>query len=104
MNWPDYREIQARVRLIDLLASMGWRASRRRGDQQRGPCLLPGCIQRIDRPSHSTFSLHGSRNIYRCFRCGSQGGVIDFWAAYRGQTIAAAAQELWMTRDHPNRK
>lgn len=99
MNWLDYREIRARVRLVDLLASIGWRASRRRGDQHRGPCPLPGCVERIDRRSQSTFSLHTGRNIYRCFRCGSHGGVIDFWSAYRGQSIKQAAQELWMMRD-----
>ena len=104
MNWLDYREIRARVRLIDLLASMDWRALRCRGDQHRGPCPLPGCIQRTDRRFNATFSLHVGRNIYRCFRCGSQGGVIDFWSAYRGQSIAEAAQELWTMRNPGNRQ
>jgi hypothetical protein len=91
MSWIDYGEIRVRVRLIELLAAIGWRATRERGAQLRGPCPLPGC-----RGSRcvSTFSLHCGRNIYRCFRCGSQGSVIDFWSAYCEQPLVAAAQEL----------
>jgi len=47
-------------------------------------------------------SLHVGRNIDRCFRCGSHGGVIDFWSDYRQQTIADAAQEFWTIHHRPN--
>ncbi len=102
MNWFDYREIRKRVRLIDLLVSMGWWPSRCRGAQLRGPCPLPDCDKPIERRSNSTFSLHVGRNIYRCFRCGSHGGVIDFWSAYRQQTITDAAKELGTIHHRPN--
>ena len=38
--------------------------------------------------------MQRDRNIYRCFRCGSAGSVIDFWSAYRGLPIYAAANDL----------
>ncbi|MBI2481524.1 MAG: hypothetical protein HYV60_23650 [Planctomycetia bacterium] len=38
--------------------------------------------------------MNTGRNIYRCFRCGSQGTVLDFWMSYRKLPIHAAAQEL----------
>jgi DNA primase len=48
-------------------------------------------------PSQWTFSVQRDRNIYCCFRCGSAGGVIDFWSAYRRLTIYEAAKELSST-------
>ena len=98
MTWLDYREIRERVRIVDLLEELGWQATKTRGAQLRGSCPLPGCKRTttIDKPSSSqwTFSVQGDRNIYRCFRCGSAGSVIDFWSAFRMLTIHEVATEL----------
>ncbi|MFN7333364.1 MAG: CHC2 zinc finger domain-containing protein [Planctomyces sp.] len=40
------------------------------------------------------FSIHASKNIYRCFRCGSTGNALDFWQAYRATSLHEAAKEL----------
>ena len=98
MQWQDYREIRERVRIVDLLEELGWQATKTRGAQLRGSCPLPGCrstttLGKTD-PSQWTFSVQRDRNIYRCFRCGSRGNVIDFWSAYRQLTIYEAANEL----------
>jgi hypothetical protein len=99
MAWIDYREIRERVRIVELLVEIGWPPTKGRGDQLRGPCPLPGCtsITTDVRTSQSerTFSVQRVRNIYHCFRCGSQGSVIDFWSAYRSQPTHDAAKELW---------
>lgn len=98
MKWHDYREIRDRVQIVDLLEELGWKAIKTRGAQLRGSCPLPGCRSTTTggkpSPSQQTFSVHRDRNIYRCFRCGSAGSVIDFWSAYRMLTIYKAAEEL----------
>jgi|GEM_PF-912630 len=98
MTWHDYREIRERVRIVDLLEELGWQATKTRGAQLRGSCPLPGCKSTTTsgKPSPTlwTFSVQRDRNIYRCFRCGSEGSVIDFWSTYRMLTIYDAAKEL----------
>jgi DNA primase len=98
MTWLDYREIRKRVRIVDLLEERGWKATKTCGAQLRGSCPLPGCQRTttVDKPSPSqwTLSIQRERNIYRCFRCGSAGSVIDFWSAYRMLTIHESAMEL----------
>ena len=98
MTWVNYREIREQVRLVDLLEQMGWQATKTRGAQLRGSCPLLGCRSTTtgDKPSPSqrTFSVQRDRNIYRCFRCGSAGSVIDFWSAYRELPIHEAAKQL----------
>ena len=98
MKWLDYREIRERVRIVDLLEELGWQATKTRGAQLRGSCPLVGCRNTITvagrSPSQGTFSVQRDRNIYHCFRCGSKGNVIDFWSAYSGLPIYAAAKVL----------
>jgi DNA primase len=98
MTWLDYREIRERVRIVALLEELGWQATKTRGAQLRGSCPLTGCGSTTTvaspSPSQWTLSVQRDRNIYRCFRCGSAGSVIDFWSAYRKLTIYEAAKEL----------
>ena len=98
MTWHDYREIRERVRIVALLEELGWQATKTRVAQLRGTCPLPGCSRTTtlgsSSPSQWTFSVERDRNIYRCFRCGSAGSVIDFWSAYRGLPVYDAAKEL----------
>ena len=98
MTWHDYREIRERVRIVDLLEELGWQATKTRGAQLRRSCPLSGCKSTTTsgKPSPTlwTYSVQRDRNIYRCFRCGSEGSVIDFWSTYRMLTIYDAAKEL----------
>jgi DNA primase len=88
MPWLDYRRIRQEVRLEAILNAIGWQATKACGVQLRGPCPLAGC------KGTSTFSVEQARNIYRCFRCGSSGSVIDFWSSYCKVPIWVAATEL----------
>ena len=85
----DYAELRSRLRILDVLAQIGWQSTQGRGEQLRGPC--PFCGGPEVAPS---FSVNTRRNIYRCFRCGSQGNIIDFWMSYSKLPIHEAAQEL----------
>lgn len=92
----DYRELKQRVRLVDLLTSIGWKSTKGRGEQLRGPCPLPGCYTESTESVHnnSAFSVHTTRNVYQCFRCRAAGNVLDFWQAYRAIGLYQAATEL----------
>ncbi len=85
----DYAELRSRLRIIDVLTPIGWQSTQGRGEQLRGPCPLCGGPE-----AAPSFSVNTGRNIYRCFRCGSQGNVIDFWMSYSKLPIHEAAQEL----------
>ena len=85
----DYAELRSQLRVIDVLTQIGWQSTQGRGEQLRGPCPLCGGPE-----AAASFSVNTGRNIYRCFRCGSQGTVLDFWMSYSKLPIHAAAQEL----------
>ena len=93
----DYGELKRRIRLAELLASIGWASTEGRGEQLRGPCPLPACNPHAESGSKTTagsFSVHASKNVYCCFRCGCRGNVLDFWSSYRQQTLRESALEL----------
>ena len=92
----DYRELKQQIRLMDLLTKIGWKSTRGRGEQLRGPCLLPRCHEKSPgrTADDAAFSVNTSKNIYRCFRCGSAGNALDFWQSYRAATLHQAAAEL----------
>ena len=103
----DYRELRNRIRLQDLLQRIGWESSEGRGDQLRGPCPLTGCHSNRSDGSRKTearaLSIHVTKNLYRCFRCGSAGNALDFWRANRNTTLHAAARELYEILETSNR-
>ncbi len=96
----DYRELKKRIRLSQLLDHIGWKNTEGRGDQLRGPCPLPSCTSSTStgrdgrRGEHRAFSVHDTKNLYRCFRCGATGNALDFWQAYWNTTLHAAATDL----------
>ena len=93
----DYEELKRRIRLEALLSSIGWASTEGRGDQLRGPCPLVACNPHGESGTKTTkrsFSVHVGKNVYRCFRCGSQGNVLDFWSSYRRQPLWESAREL----------
>lgn len=95
----NYRELRAALRIEDVLSWMSWTASRRVGDQLRGPC--PFCARDIPAsppgspPSAPrTFSVNVERHIFRCFKCQRSGNALDLWSIHRELPIYAAAREL----------
>ena len=93
----DYGKLKRRIRLSEVLESLGWTSTEGRGEQLRGPCPLPACSSSVGSGSKSSkrsFSVHTGKNVYRCFRCGSAGTVLDFWQAFGGKSLRDSAIEM----------
>ena len=86
----NYRQLQQQVSMTQVLGLLGFQATCRRGDRLRGPCPIPGCRSASPR----AFSVHLTRQVYRCFACGSQGNSLDLWAATRRLPLHSAALDL----------
>lgn len=91
MPWIDYRELRQQLEIEAVLTWMGWRANTRRAPYLRGSCPFCGEPEQIDARN---FVVHTSRHIFKCFRCGEGGDILDLWKAYRGASLNAAANEL----------
>lgn len=79
----DYRRLRREIPISRVLRLVGFEALVVRGDQHRGLCPLPGCVDRLDRRA---FSVNVSRNAFRCHRCGSQGNQLSLWSCHLGVT------------------
>lgn len=88
----DFEGLKASVSIVELLTSIGWKATRTRrgGNELRGPCPIHGST------SDFIFSVTPSRNIFKCFKCDAGGDIIAL-AAYlfgiaRDQRVKAAVE------------
>lgn len=86
----DYYRLRQQITMSQVLDLIGFQPTWQRGSQLRGPCPLPGCGSASSR----TFSVHRSRQVYRCFACRSQGNALDLWAAIHGLSLHQAALDL----------
>jgi DNA primase len=86
----DYRQLRRQIAMGQVLHLIGFRPLGQHGPQLRGPCPIPGCHS----SSHRTFSVHLTRQVYRCFACGSHGNPLDLWAAVHSLPIYQAASDL----------
>lgn len=93
----DYHQVRQQVSMTRVLDLIGFQATGRRGPQLRGPCPIPGCCS----TSNRTFSVHLTRQIYRCFACNSHGNPLDLWAAVRQLPLHSAAVDLCRTANLP---
>lgn len=86
----DYHALRRQITMREVLELIGFRATSRQGPQLRGRCPLPGCGD----PSARSFSVHLTRQIYRCFACGTHGNALDLWTAVTGLPLHPAAIAL----------
>jgi DNA primase len=86
----DFRAVRAVVGISDVLALLGWRPRRWRGDQWRGPCPLHGSRS----PTSRCFAVHRGKNVYHWFGCGAAGNALELYAAVTHQSLFPAAVEL----------
>ena len=86
----DYHRLREQITMPQVLDLIGFRATWRRGSQHRGPCPIPGCCSNSSHP----FSVHLTRQCYRCFACHSHGNPLDLWAAVRRLSLHQAAVDL----------
>jgi DNA primase len=90
MSGIDYRQLRQQVSMAQVLDLLRFKATSRRGTQLRGPCPIPGCPS----ASRRSFSVNLTRQVYRCFACGSHGNPLDLWAAARHLPLHVAALDL----------
>lgn len=88
MSWLDYAAIREQIPIRRVLELLDWQPTLRRGPQWRGPCPLSCC------QSTRGFSVHLSRDLFRCFDCRRGGNQLDLWAAATDQPLHPATRDL----------
>jgi hypothetical protein len=87
----DFRQARAEIRLVEVLALLGWAARARAGAQVGGPCPVHGSPS----PSSRVFAAHLGRGVWQCFRCGASGNALDLWARATRQALYPAVLDLY---------
>jgi transposase len=90
--WLDFAHLKRQLPMARVLDHLGLTA-RLKGSGPQRRCACP--IHRGDGRGR-TFSVNLAVNVYQCFdaQCGSQGDVIDLWAALSQRDVRAAALDL----------
>ena len=90
--WLDFAHLKRQLPLSRVLDHLGLTA-RLKGSGPQRRCACP--IHRGDGRGR-TFSANLEAGVYQCFdaRCGSQGDVIDLWAALTQRDVRGAALDL----------
>jgi transposase len=90
--WLDVAYLKRQLSMSRLLDHMGLTV-RLKGAGVQKRCACP--IHRGDGRGR-TFSVNLESNVYQCFdpQCGSQGDVIDLWAAFHQRDLRSAALDL----------
>lgn len=88
----DYRALRSMLAIRGLLDLIAYKPTSVRGDQWRGPCPIADHGSVGDRDG--CFSVHLSRNVFRCFRCQAGGNQLDLWVAITRQPLYSAALDL----------
>jgi transposase len=90
--WLDFAHLKRQLALSRVLDHLGL-TQRLKGSGAQRRCACP--IHRGDGRGR-TFSVNLEANVYQCFdaRCGSQGDVIDLWAALTQRDVRSAALDL----------
>jgi transposase len=86
----DFQAVRAQVSIQQVFDLLDFVAATTSGDQVRGCCPIHGSTS----PRSRSFSANLAKNVYRCFKCQSQGNQLDLWAAATNQTVYDAATDL----------
>lgn len=86
----DYRQLRSLVSIREVLELLRFDANAATRDQVRGGCPLHGSTSKKSR----VFSIHLTKNVFRCFKCQAAGNQLDLWAAATRQPLYQAALDL----------
>jgi DNA primase len=89
----DFAFLRAQVTREQVLRHLGvLEGLRGRGQQLRGCCPVPGQAG----GKEQTFSVHLGKGVFQCFQaeCGTDGNVLDLWAAVQQLPLYEAALHL----------
>jgi len=93
MSWLDYAAIREQIAILHVLQLLDWEPVHRRGYQCRGVCPLC-CSPDSCGAARNSFSVHVTRNLFRCFHCQRSGNQLDLWAAATDLPLNAATLDL----------
>jgi DNA primase len=85
-----FQEVRSLISMAQVLDLLGFVVQETSTNEVRGPCPVHGSTS----PTSRSFSANLTKNVYRCFRCGSAGNHLDLYAAATHQSLYAAAIEL----------
>lgn len=85
-----FREVRALASMAQVLDLLGFVAQETSRNEVRGRCPVHGSTS----PKSRSFSANLTKQVYRCFRCGSAGNQLDLYAAATHQKLHAAAIDL----------
>ena len=85
-----FREVRAQIALAQVLDLLGFVPQEVARGELRGPCP----VHRSAAPRSRIFSANLTKNVYRCFKCGSAGNQLDLYVAATGHSLFDAAIEL----------
>jgi len=94
MSCLDYAAIRQRIPIRCVLLLIRYQASRRDGQQWRGPCPLPDCSPSAGTSSDRSFSIDVGRHLFHCFRCQRSGNQLDLWTHVTGLKLYPATLDL----------
>lgn len=77
MVWINFRELREKLDFREVLEYYGVEVNAKNHVQHHGTCPLPTHEGR-QRPASPSFSANLDKKIWRCFRCGAQGNILDF--------------------------
>lgn len=86
----DYERLREEVSIKKVLSLIGWTTVSKQGDQLRGPCP----IHRSKGTYSRSFSVHLTKNAFRCFACGVSGNQLDLYAQVTKLPLYEAAIDL----------
>lgn len=92
MPYVDLLAVRQLVPIQDALEFYGWRPVVCWGVRGtwRGPCP----IHHSESPRSRTFQVQPARGVFRCWKCGEHGDVIQLWARLHRLTTYQAALHL----------
>jgi hypothetical protein len=89
-QWVDFKAVKEAVSMQMVIEHYGIKGLRKSKDELRGACPFPGGTNSNKR----AFSVNLSKNVFKCFVCGSRGNVLDFVAAMDSCSVREAALKL----------
>jgi DNA primase len=86
----DFHRLRREITMEQVLAQLGFQATRRWGAQLRGPCPVHGSRSAGSR----SLSVNLERGRYYCHKCHSHGNPLELWAAAHQLPLYEAARDL----------
>lgn len=85
----DFNQLRNELTMEQVLTALGFKATRRSGQQLKGPCPVHGSSA-----GSESLSVNVDTGRYFCHKCRSHGNPMELWAAVHKLTIYQASLDL----------